>query len=143
MEDDTIKLLRECNAGVKMGITSLEDVLEHVEDEHLRKLLQESKDTHCRLGGDTHKYLERYHDQGKEPAAMARMMSWLKANVSLEGEDVDRKVAGLITDGCNMGVKSLYKYLNQYPVADENVRDLAKELIDAEETLIRDLRTYL
>lgn len=85
MEDDTIKLLRECNAGIKMGITSLDDVMENVESEELRNLLKESRDTHCRLGSDTRQYLEQYHDDGKEPAAMARMMSWLKANVKLEG----------------------------------------------------------
>ena len=43
MEDDTIKLLRECNAGIKMGVTSLNDVLDHVNDTHMRDILQESK----------------------------------------------------------------------------------------------------
>ena len=143
MEDDTIKLLRECNAGIKMGITSLDDVLESVENEELRSLLKESRDTHCRLGSDTRQYLERYHDEGKEPAAMARMMSWLKANVKLEGDDVDGKAADLITDGCNMGIKSLYRYLNQYPAAENDVKKLAGKLIDAEETLVQDLRAYL
>lgn len=143
MEDDTIKLLRECNAGIKMGIASLDDVLESVENENLRNLLKESRDTHCRLGSDTRQYLERYQDEGKEPAAMARMMSWLKASVKLEGEDVDGKAADLITDGCNMGVKSLYRYLNQYPAAEKDVKKLAGRLIDAEETLVQDLRAYL
>ena len=46
MEDDTIKLLRECNAGVKMGISSLDDVMDHVRDESLRNLLVKSKETH-------------------------------------------------------------------------------------------------
>lgn len=143
MENDTIRLLRECNAGIKMGILSLDDVMENVRSEELRSLLQESRDTHCRLGSDTRQYLERYHDDGKEPAAMARMMSWLKANVKLEGDDVDSKAADMITDGCNMGIKSLHRYLNQYPAAEKNVKKLANELIDAEETLIQDLREYL
>lgn len=32
MEDDSVKLLRECNAGIKMGTSSIEDVLEHVQN---------------------------------------------------------------------------------------------------------------
>jgi hypothetical protein len=143
MEDDTIKLLRECNAGVKMGIQSLEDVMEHVKDKQLKAILKESHNTHCRLGSDTHRYLEEYHDQGKEPAAMARMMSWVKSNVSLEGENPDKKAAAMITDGCNMGIKSLYKYMNQYPAASHDAISIAKELIDAEETLVRDMHDYL
>lgn len=68
MEDDTIKLLRECNAGIKMGVTSLNDVLDHVNDTHMRDILQESKNVHEKLGDETHKFLNEYHDQGKEPA---------------------------------------------------------------------------
>ena len=49
MEDDTIKLLRECNAGIKMGVTSLNDVLDHVNDDHMRDILQESKKVHEKL----------------------------------------------------------------------------------------------
>lgn len=143
MNDDTIKLLRECNAGIKMGVTSLDDVLGHIRDEHLKRLLQESKDTHSRLGDTTHKYLLEYGDEGKEPAVMAKVMSWFKSNMKLEGDSSDRTAADIITDGCNMGVKSLYRYLHQYPAAEQKVKDLTMELIRAEDTLVKDLRDYL
>ena len=143
MGDDTIKLLRECNAGIKMGLSSLDDVLEHVSNEKLSSLLLQSHDTHSRLGDDTRKYLEEYHDEGKEPAAMAKMMSWVKTNVKLGGEDSDRVVADLITDGCNMGVKSLYRYLHQYPAAEKKVKSLVMDIIKAEDTLVKEMRDYL
>lgn len=143
MQDDTIKLLRECNAGIKMGVSSLDEVMEHVQDEKLRDLLAKSKETHTKLGNTTHEYLNEYHDEGKEPAMMAKMMSWVKTNVKLGGDDSDSMVADLITDGCNMGVKSLHKYLNQYPAADEKIKKLARDVAKAEETLIADLRMYL
>lgn len=143
MEDDTIKLLRECNAGIKMGVSSLDDVIEHVQSDSLRSLLAKSKETHTRLGNTTHEYLKEYHDDGKEPAMMAKVMSKFKSNMTLNEENADHKAADLVTDGCNMGVKSLYKYLNQYPAAEEKIRKLAKDVAHAEETLVRDLREYL
>lgn len=143
MQDDTIKLLRECNAGIKMGVSTLDEVMEHVQDEKLRDLLAKSKETHTKLGNTTHEYLNEFHDEGKEPAMMAKMMSWVKTNVKLGGDDSDSMVADLITDGCNMGVKSLHKYLNQYPAADEKIKKLARDVAKAEETLIADLRVYL
>ena len=143
MEDDTIKLLRECNAGIKMGVSSLDDVIEHVKSESLRNLLAQSKETHTKLGNITHEYLRDYSDDGKEPAAMAKMMSKIKSNINMNEENADHKAADLITDGCNMGVKSLYKYLNQYPAAEEKIKKLAKDVADAEETLVKDLREYL
>jgi len=143
MEDDTIKLLRECNAGIKMGVSSLDDVMEHVRSDSLRSLLAKSKETHTRLGNTTHEYLKEYHDDGKEPAMMAKVMSKFKSNVTINEENADHKAADLITDGCNMGVKSLYKYLNQYPAAEEKIKKLAKDVAQAEETLVKDLREYL
>lgn len=143
MEDDTIRLLRECNAGIKMGVSSLDDVMEHVQSESLRNLLAKSKETHTKLGNATHEYLKEYHDEGKEPAAMAKMMSKLKTNMKLDDEGPDSTVADLITDGCNMGIKSLYRYLNQYPAAEGKIQKLARDVAEAEETLVRDLREYL
>ncbi len=143
MEDDTIKLLRECNAGIKMGLSSLKDVMEHVKDEKLKLLLQKSVDTHAKLGDKTHEYLTEFHDDGKEPATMAKVMSWMKTNMKLDKDDSDRVVADLITDGCNMGVKSLYKYLHQYPAAKDSMKALTMDIIKAEETLINELRDYL
>ena len=143
MEDDTIKLLRECNAGVKMGISSFDDVIEHVKDSRLKELMKKSRETHSRIGDKIHKCLEKYHDDGKEPSTMARVMSWTKTNFKLGEEESDRTAADLITDGCNMGIKSLYRYMHQYQAADKESKDLTKELIQAEETLVKDLREYL
>lgn len=143
VEDDTIKLLRECNAGIKMGVISLGDVIEHVKDEKLRALLEESKSTHEKLGDETHSYLIKYNDEGKEPNPMAKMMSWVKTNFKLGDEESDRVVADLITDGCNMGVKSLYRYLHQYKAADEKIKELVEKVIDVEEKLVNEMREYL
>ena len=143
MENDTIRLLRECNAGIKMGESALDDVIEHVQSESLRNLLAKSKETHTKLGNTTHEYLNEYHDDGKEPAIMAKMMAKVKSNMVMNEENADHKAADLITDGCNMGIKSIYKYLNQYPAAEDKIKKLAKDVAQAEETLVKDLREFL
>lgn len=143
MQDDTVKLLRECDAGVKMGISSIDDVLEHVTDEGLRKILLDSKQEHMKLEAETQEQLNAYSDEGKEPGAMAKMMSWVKTNMKLGGDNSDSQVANLITDGCNMGTKKLYEYLNDYPDAEDRAKKLVKNIIEAEEDLIKELRAYL
>ena len=52
-------------------------------------------------------------------------------------------MADLMTDGCNMGVKSLNKYLNKYGAADEKSKDIAKKLINLEKKLAVDVSQYL
>jgi len=63
--------------------------------------------------------------------------------MKLAMDESDATVADLMTDGCNMGVKSLNKYLNQYKAADENSKDIAKRLINLEEKLAVDIRSFL
>ncbi len=143
VEQDTIKLLRECDAGVKMGISSIEDVLDNVHNNHFEKLLTDCKNEHEKLGTEIETLLAKYKDDGKEPAAMAKGMSWIKTNVMLAVDDSDKTVADLMTDGCNMGVKSLNKYLNKYKAADEVSKDITKKLINLEEKLAVDIREFL
>lgn len=143
IEQDTIKLLRECDAGVKMGVSSISDVLEYVSNKEFKNLLDKCKREHDALGDELQKLLDKYKDDGKEPNPMAKGMSWIKTNVKLAMDDSDKVVADLITDGCNMGVKSLNKYLNKYEAADEVSKDIAKRLINLEEELTVNIRKYL
>lgn len=143
VEQDTIKLLRECDAGVKMGISSIDDVLDNVKSKEFEKLLTTCKNEHEKLDDEIEKLLDKYKDDGKEPATMAKGMSWIKTNVMLAVNDSDKTIADLMTDGCNMGVKSLNKYLNKYEAADEVSKDIAKRLINLEEKLAFDIRSYL
>ena len=143
IEQDTIKLLRECDAGVKMGISSIEDVLDNVKSGKLEKLLTDCKNEHKKLDTEIQQLLHKYKDDGKEPAPIAKGMSWMKTNMKLAMEDSDATIADLMTDGCNMGVKSLNKYLNKYKGADEVSKDITKRLINLEEKLTVDIRSFL
>ena len=140
---DTIKLLKECDAGSKMAVTSIDEVLEQVESSQLKGLLQESKDHHEKLGNEIHSLLNNYGSDEKDPSAMAKGMSWMKTNMKLSMDKSDAKVADLITDGCNMGVKSLNRYLNQYKMADKESKSICEKLVSIEEKLCKDLREYL
>ncbi len=142
-QPDTIKLLRECDAGIKMGVSSIDEVLPYVHANELQELLTESKDKHEQLRNDIQEMLEEREDDGKEPAAIAKGMSWLKTNMKLVIDESDATIADLMTDGCNMGVKSLHRYLNQYQNADQKTKDIAKRLINLEETLAVDIRSFL
>lgn len=140
---DTICLLKECDAGTKMAVSALDEVMDSVQDSALKQLLTETKEHHTQLGNEIHSLLISYQSEEKEPTAMAKGMSWLKTNMKLEMDTSDATVADLITDGCNMGIKSLYRYLNQYPTANQTVLDICHRLIGIEETLCKDLRVYL
>ena len=143
VEQDTIKLLRECDAGIKMGISSIEDVADHTQSSVLKQSLTECKTEHEKLQEEIQSLLDRYQDDGKDPNPIAKGMSWVKTNMKLGMDASDQTIADLITDGCNMGVKSLNQYLNQYQAADEISKDICKRLIHLEERLALDIRSFL
>ncbi len=143
IEQDTVRLLRECDAGVKMGVAAIDEVLPRVESERLKERLEDCKQGHEDLDRRLQKLLDKCHDDGKDPNPRAKGMSWMKTNMKMAMDDSDATIADLMTDGCNMGVKSLRKYLNQYQAASEDAKNITKDLIDLEESLTVDIRSYL
>ena len=143
IEQDTVRLLRECDAGVKMGVSSLEDVIPAVHSSALLRTLSVCREEHEALSTQIQQQLDRFGDEGKNPSPIAQKMSWVKTKLELGLENSDAVIADLMTDGCNMGVKSLNRYLNQYEAADERSKDMAKRLIHLEQQLVTDLQGYL
>lgn len=143
IEQDTIKLLRECDAGIRMGVGSIRDVLDYVQNREMKQQLTDNMRDHNDLDDELQALLDRYGDEGKAPNPMAKSMSWMKTAVKLKLDESDATIADLMTDGCNMGVKSLSRYLNQYAAADEVSKDICKRLIALEEKLSVQMRDYL
>ena len=142
-DGDTVKLLRECDAGIKMGVSSIDDVVNDVQDKNFKKILSECKKQHEKLGIEVGELLDLHSDDGKNPNPMAKSMSWIKTEAKMLADPSDATIADLMTDGCNMGVKSLSRYLNQYKSADEKSKDICERLVDIELNLTDDIRQYL
>lgn len=142
-DGDTVKLLRECDAGIKMGISSINDVVDDAKNPQLKTLLANCRTKHEMLASEIEGLLNKHGDDGKDPNPMAKGMSWVKTNVKMMADFSDSTIADLMTDGCNMGVKSLSKYLNQYKSADSKSRDITERLVKIEDTLTQDIRQFL
>ncbi len=143
VNSDTLELLKECNRGIKMGIESIDGVIEKTENGDLYELLKKNRDLHEELKDKMERLLNERGLKGEEPKMIAKSMSSMKVNVMMFIEDSDYTVADLMTEGCHMGIKSLNKYLNRYKDAEPVAQDMAKKIIRVEEDFERDLRKYL
>ena len=97
-EFDTIRLLQECNAGSKMAVSAIDEVLDRTQGNTLKNLLLDAKQHHAKLGNDIHTELAHCHGNTKEPSPVAKGMAWAKTNMKLTLEQSDATVANLITD---------------------------------------------
>lgn len=142
-QTDTIHLLGQCQSGVQMAVSAINEVLPVVEDLQLRQELTSCKEQHEQLGQRAQALLTQLHQPEQSPSPVALGMSWLKTNVKLAVMPGDHSVADLVTDGLNMGVKSLTKCRNRYTGASESAKQIAHDLISSELSLTQSLRQFL
>lgn len=143
MNNDTINLLKECNAGCKSATNSMEQVMSYVKNEKLKALIDKYNDSHIKLGDECHNMLNELGEQEKDPQKIPAMMAKVGTDMKLMMENTTHKVADLLIDGCNMGIKSLCGYINQYSTADETSTKLARRLVKIEQDFMNDLLEYL
>ncbi len=143
MQKDTIKLLHECSAGVKMGERAINLALSHTSAGELKETLEKASEAHAILGDEIKKMLFSAKVGDKEPSPIAQMMSDAKIKTRLTVNSSKANVASIMTDGCNMGAKSISHYLNKYHLASVSSQLLAHRIIRTEDDLRDKLRKFL
>ncbi len=140
---DTTELLKQCDQGVRMGIDAISDMLPKVDDEKLKDLLRKFSDRHNDIKIELDEMLESHGLKSETPNIMAKSMAEMKTDFKMMIKKDDKTAADLMTDGCDMGMKTLTKYLNEYEGAEERAKDMARRIIKIEEDFEKALREYL
>lgn len=144
LNEDTVKLLKECNAGCKSATNSMEQVMPFIKKDHgLHDILMKYNDEHISIGDECHALLNEIHEDEKDPHPAAKVFSWISTEMKLMMDSQPEHIADLLVDGCNMGIKSLSKYLNQYADASKECRTLTCKLIDCEKKFYDELLNYV
>ena len=142
-EHDTVKILQECDSGVKMSVDSLNDAADRADNKELRDMLRGSISEHEQIGREINLLLEEKHAPGKEPSLIAEAMAKMKIGAKMMVNDGDETTAKLMYDGCTMGVEKLSEYINMFPKAEPKAKNAAEKLIKCEQRLADELRQYL
>ena len=140
---DDIELLKECDAGVKMGIQGISNIIDDAFGEDFKNMLEKYEGEHVNILNKIHKKLDEYGASTKEPNPMAEVGSKMTTAMKLMMNDSDEKIADLMMDGCNMGIKSVSRYMNEYAGSSKEVMDIANNVITLEQNFMNELRQYL
>ena len=143
VSQDTVELLKECDAGCKMAIDSMEQINGFVTDDKLKTIIKKYNGDHIKMKEDIHRMLNNIGAEGQEPSPIAKASSWIQAEVKMMIKGDAKQAASLLTDGCNMGVKSLCEYKNTYKAADDKSVALCEKLCDIETKMASDLQEFL
>ena len=143
MSEDTIKLLKECDAGCKMAMDSIAQVEKYAEKEALKKLLDQYQKKHEKLKEEITEQLQKFQKEEQEPDKLASAFAWITTEMKLLMKDNSHQIAKIMMDGCNMGIQSVSEYLNRYPQASQESKSLAKKLVETEEMFMKELKKFL
>lgn len=141
--EDTIRLLQETSSGCKMALDTIDHIKSHVEDQQLRVIINKYHDSHEQLQQECMHALAEAGAENKEPNKIAQAFATIQSRVKMLVDDDKSMAASLLTDGCNMGVKSMSEYMNQYRNANDESKRMAGKLRDLEEKMIGDLQPML
>lgn len=141
--DDTMKLLAECDSGCKMAVDAINHVLNKTDNVKLHSILEKYLTLHQKLQRKIIDRLDEFNGHEQNPSPISKAMSTLKIRFKLIKGDHDKEIADVLIDGCNMGIKSINRYINQYPKALECIKKLCCDLAETEEQFIKELIPYL
>lgn len=109
----------------------------------LNQIINKYNDKHIKIGDECHQMLNAYHEEEKDPGIIGKTSAWISTEIKLEMNNDTDRIADLMIDGCNMGIKSVSKYINKYKNASNESMDLAKDLVKMEQEFMNELLGYL
>ena len=140
---DDVELLKECDSGVQMGIQGINEVIDNAYGEDFKNMLEKYSGEHEKILGRIEDKLDEMGESFKEPHPMAKFGSQMSTSMKMMMNDSDEKIADIMMDGCNMGIKSVSRYMNEYAGASKEVMDIANSVVVLEQNFMNDLRQYL
>ena len=143
MEENTKKLLGECNSGCKMAVDSMNQVSHYVTDEKLAGVIAKYSSKHKEIEVETFKLLAQEGQGEKEPGAFVSAFSWLTTEMKMMAKDDNQQAAKIMMNGCNMGIQSITETMHECADASEESMSLAKKLVRTEEDLMNEMKNFL
>ena len=141
--DNNRYILNELNKGLKMGMDSISNVSEKVQDDRFKQDLKYQYDEYNKILNEVNNELTNYDDFPKELNPMQKAVAWIGVEMNTITDKSNSKIAELMIQGTNMGIIEGVKLLNQNPYADEKVKNVLNEFIKFQENTVEQLKKYL
>lgn len=136
-------ILNELNKGIKMGMDSISNVSEKVQDDRFKLDLKYQYDEYNKILNEVNNELTHYDDFPKELNPMQKAMGWMGVEMNTLTDKSNSKIAELMIQGTNMGIIEGVKLLNQNPNAKEEVKNTLNKFVKFQENTVEQLKKYL
>ena len=140
---ENINALDEINKGACMGMDAINFVLDKVEDNEFKKVIEEQYNDYHSIEEKIQKIYHKY-DDGKphETNAFTKAMTWSGIEMKTLADNSNSKIAELLLQGVNMGIIEGRKILNKKEINSE-VEKIIREYVTMQEENVEVLKKYL
>lgn len=141
---ENINALDEINKGATMGIDAINFILDKVEDDTFKEVLQIEKDKYKVISNKINEIYQEYNsdDTPHETNVMNKAMTWYGIEMKTFLDKSNSKIAELLIQGTNMGIIEGKKILNNKEI-DKKVSKIVKEYVSMQEDSLETLKKYL
>lgn len=136
-------VLNEINKGIKMGMDSISNVSQKVQDDRFKQDLKCQYDKYNQILNNVNDELSNYDDFPKELNPMQKAMGWMSIEMNTISDKSNSKIAEMMLQGTNMGIIEGRRLLNNNPSVDKNVRQILDDFVAMQEDSVETLKKYL
>jgi len=138
-----IEILKEISKDSKMGMDSLTLVTEKVQDEKLKKLLDEQHNEYQNIFDRTQELLVQHNEDIEDVPTMQKMMSWMGIQMNTMNDKSNSQLSELLIQGNDMGIIKGHKLLNGSNFTTPEIENLLSDFVRLQEKNINDLKKFL
>ena len=137
------EILKEINKDAKMGMDSLTMVTKKVQDEKLKKLLNNQHDEYQNIFDRTQELLVQENKNIQDVPTMQKVMAWTGIQMNTLNDKSNSKLSELLIQGNDMGVIKGTKLLNESNFTTPEIENLLSDFVRLQEKNIDDLKKFL
>lgn len=142
-QDIEVNVLDELNKGACMGRDAIHFVLDKVEDESLKEVLNNQYKKYTSIIDRIEKLYPDYsNDDPHETNVINKALTWYGIEMKTFMDDSTSKITELLLQGTNMGIIEGRKLLNNKDT-DPKVHKLLEEYVDMQEDAVETLKKFL
>lgn len=141
--DNPQYILNEINKGIKMGMDSISNITDKVQDNEFKDLLLYEYDRYNSILNRVNSELKNYDDIPKEVPAMQKVMGYMDVEISTLTDKSNSKIAEMMLKGTNMGIIEGIRLKNRNPEMAPSIKNILDDFIAFQENNVEDLKKYL
>ena len=142
--EENINALDEISKGSSMGQEALHFVLDKVEDEKFKEVLEKQYNDYKDISRRIEEVYQKYNstDEPHKVGVMTKAMTWYGVEMKTLTDHSNSKIAELLLQGTNMGIIEGRRIYNKKEI-DKEVSNIVKEYVSMQERCVEVLKEYL